>query len=188
MVEALFCCLLAQWCNVDFMGIVNWFLGIHFSWRITPSLVTVHLNQSSFVNNLVKSLSLQDRNQTPTVTQYGSGVPIDSIAKSMEADVSPALKQQKEAYQILVGSINWLAHSTCPDLITAHSFLASYSNKPSTGHMKAALYTLHYIHSMHDYGISFTSDNMGPMHSFIHYLPSTDVEAYNNATPPKPTN
>jgi hypothetical protein len=26
------------------------------------------------------------------------------------------------------------------------------------------------------------------MHSFIHYPPSTDVKAYNNATPPKPTN
>jgi hypothetical protein len=31
-VEALFCCLLAQRCKVDFMGIINWFLGIHFSW------------------------------------------------------------------------------------------------------------------------------------------------------------
>jgi hypothetical protein len=49
--------------------------------------------------------------------------------------------------------------------------------------MKAALYTLHYIHSTHDYGISFTSDNIGPMHSFIHYPPSTDVEAYQDATP-----
>jgi hypothetical protein len=52
--------------------------------------------------------------------------------------------------------------------------------------MKAAFYALHYIHSMHDYGISFTSDNIGPMHSFIHYPPSTDVEAYSNATPQKP--
>jgi hypothetical protein len=66
----------------------------------------------------------------------------------------------------------------------AHSFLASYSNKPSTGHMKAALHTLHYIHSTNNYGISFTSNNVGPMHSFIHYLPTTDVEAYTDATPP----
>jgi hypothetical protein len=51
--------------------------------------------------------------------------------------------------------------------------------------MKAALYALHYIHATHDYGISFTSDNVGPMHSFIHYPPGTDVEAYNDAHPPK---
>jgi hypothetical protein len=57
----------------------------------------------------------------------------------------PSLKHCKEAYQSLIGSIGWLAHSTCPNLIMAHSFLASYSNKPSTGHMNAALHTLHYI-------------------------------------------
>jgi hypothetical protein len=107
------------------------------------------------------------------------------MALSYEEDDSPALKHWKEAYQSLIGSIGWLTHSTCPNLITVHSFLASFSNKPSTGHMKAALYTLHYIRSMHDYRISITSDNVGPMHSCIHYPPSTDVEAYQDATPPQ---
>ncbi len=155
----------------------------HFSWRITPSTVTIHLNQSGFASNLVESFSLSNRFQTPTATPYRSGVPIDSVALSYEDNNSPALKHWKEAYESLIGSIGWLAHSTCPDLITVHSFLASYSNKPSTGHMKAALYALHYIHSTHDYGISFTSDNVGPMHFFIHYPLSTDVEAYQDATP-----
>ncbi len=50
--------------------------------------------------------------------------------------------------------------------------------------MKAALYALHYIHSMHDYGISFTSEDLAPMHSFIHYPPSMDAEAYQDAIPP----
>jgi hypothetical protein len=180
-VEALFCCLL----KVDFMGVVNWFLGVHFSWRITPLTVTVHLNQSGFASNLVESFSLSNRFQTPTATPYCSGVPIDSVALSYEDDNSPALKRHEEAYQSLIGSIGWLAHSTCPNLITVHFFLASHSNKPSTGHMKAALYALHYIQSTHDYGILFTSDNVGPMHSFIHYPPSMDVEAYQDVTPPQ---
>ncbi len=67
-------------------------------------------------------------------------------------------------------------------------FLQLYSNKPATGHMKAALYALHYIHSTHDYGISFTLDDMAPMHSYVHYPPSTDVEAYKDAIPPTPIN
>jgi hypothetical protein len=54
--------------------------------------------------------------------------------------------------------------------------------------MKAAFYALHYIHSTHDYGISFTSDSIAPMHSNIHFLPSTDVEAYTDALPPTLTN
>jgi hypothetical protein len=125
------------------MGIINWFLGIYFLWRVTPSSTTVHLNQAGLATNLVESFSLQHRNQTPMATPYRSGVPIDSITESTDDDESPALKRRKEAYQSLVGSIGWLAHSTWPDLITAHSFLAAYSNKPSTGHMKAALYTQH---------------------------------------------
>jgi hypothetical protein len=43
-VEALFCWLLAEHCKVDFMGIINWFLGVYFSWQLTPSAVTIHLN------------------------------------------------------------------------------------------------------------------------------------------------
>ncbi len=54
--------------------------------------------------------------------------------------------------------------------------------------MKAVLYTLHYIHSSHDYGISFSSEDIAPMHSFIHFSPSTNVEAYKDAVPPKPIN
>lgn len=52
--------------------------------------------------------------------------------------------------------------------------------------MKTALYALHYIHSTHDYGISFTSDSVDPMHCYVHFPPSTDVEAYSDAIPPTP--
>jgi hypothetical protein len=83
-------------------------------------------------------------------TPYWSGVPINSIAPLMDKDDSPAQLRQKEAYQSLVGSIGWLASTTCPDISAVHSFLSSYSNKPSAGHMKAALYALHYIHSTLD--------------------------------------
>ena len=183
-VEKLFCRLLSERCKVDFMGIVEWFLGVHFSWRITPSSVDVHLNQSGFAANLVESFARQSRNATPTATPYRSGIPIDSIAPSLDADDSPAQIRRKEAYQSLVGSLGWLSSTTRPDIAAAHSFLSSYTNKPASGHMKAALYVLHYIHSTHDYGISYTSQDTAPMHSYIHYPPSSDVEAYDDAIPP----
>jgi hypothetical protein len=69
-VETLFCRLLAKRCKVDSIGIVEWFLSVHFSWRITPSSVDVHLNQSGFATNLVKSFARQARNETPTATLY----------------------------------------------------------------------------------------------------------------------
>jgi hypothetical protein len=115
-VESLLCRLLGERCKVDFMGIVEWFLGVHFSWRITPSSVAVHLNQSGFASNLVESFFGDTRNPTPTATPYRNGVPIDSIAPSTDADDSPAQICRKEAYQSLIGSIGWLAHTTRPDL------------------------------------------------------------------------
>ncbi len=53
--------------------------------------------------------------------------------------------------------------------------------------MKAALYAIHYIHSTYDYGISFTSETVAPMHSYIHHPSPTDVEAYEDAIPPMPS-
>jgi hypothetical protein len=184
-VEPLFCRLLAERCKVDFMGIVEWFLGVHFSWRLTPDSADVHLNQSGFATNLFESFAWQERNQTPTATPYRSGVPIESVAPSLDPDDLPAQLHRTEAYQSLIGSIGWLASTTRLDIAAAHSFLSSYTNKPAVGHMKAALYALHYIHSTHDYGISFTSNDTAPMHSYIHFPPSTDAEAYDDAIPPK---
>jgi hypothetical protein len=98
------------------------------------------------------------------------------------------LKQRKESYQSLIGSVGWLFSTTRPDLAAVYSFLSLYNNKPSARHMKAALYTLCYIHSMHDYGISFSSEDIAHMHSFIHFPSSTNVKAYKDAVPPKLVN
>jgi hypothetical protein len=51
--------------------------------------------------------------------------------------------------------------------------------------MKAALYTLYYIHSTRDYGMSFTLNSLAPMHSYIHFPLSSDTKAYTNTIPPK---
>jgi hypothetical protein len=184
--EALFCELLVACTKVGFIGVVEWFLGIHFLWKITPSLVSIHLNQSGFASTLVKRFFCKSRDPAPTATPYRAGIPVDSIAPSQDNDSSPAQIWQKEAYQSLVGSIGWLCRSTFhPDLSAVHSFLASYSMKPSVGHMKAALYALHYIHWTYDYRISFTLDALAPMHSYSHFLPSSDTKAYTDMIPPK---
>ena len=185
--EALFERLLRERVKVDFMGLVEWFLGIHFSWYFTSSRVDVHLNQTGFAANLVEQFCRDSWDATPTATPYRSGVPIDSIAPSPDADDSPAQLRRTEAYQSLIGSIGWLATATRPDLAPVHSFLSSYNSKPSSGHMRAALHVLHYIHSTHDFGIHFTSSSTDPVHTFVHFPDSSDVEAYTDAKPPSPS-
>ncbi len=89
-VEVLFKRLLKERVKVDFMGLVEWFLGIHFLWRFTFSWVDVHLNQTGFAANLVKLFCWDSWDPTPTATPYRLGVPINSIAPSPEADDSPS--------------------------------------------------------------------------------------------------
>jgi hypothetical protein len=177
-VEALFECLLQERVKVKFMGLVEWFLGIHFSWRITPSRVDDHLKQTGFAANLVEQFYCDSWEPTPMATPYRLGVPIDSIASTSDKDDSPSQLRWTDAYQSLIGSIGWLATATHPDLAPVHSFLSSYNSKPSSGHMKAALHVLHYIHSTHDHGIHYTLWATNPMHTFVHFPDSSDVEAY----------
>ncbi len=123
-VEALFERLLWERIKVNFMGLVEWFLGIYFSWQITKSMVDVHMNQSGFAANLVEQFCCDKWDHTPDATPYQSGIPIDSIAPSIDADDSPAQLQRTDAYQSLVGSNGWLAGAT--RLILPQSILSSH--------------------------------------------------------------
>jgi hypothetical protein len=169
------------------MGIVEWFLGVHFSWQISLSLVLIHMNQLGFTSNLVKSFVCKARDGNPLATPYQSGIPVNSIAPLMDANDSFAQIHKTQAYQSLIGSIGRLAMTTRPDLTATaiHSFLFLYNAKPLVGYMKSALYVLHYIRSTCEYGISFTSKDMVSMHSYIHFPSSTDVKVYTNPIPPK---
>jgi hypothetical protein len=90
-------------------------------------LVSVYLNQTGFASNLVERFSMQDQHQLPTATPYQLGIPINSVSPSLEEDNASALKKREKAYQSLIGSIGWLAHTTHPDLTTVHSFLSLYT-------------------------------------------------------------
>ncbi len=111
-VEALFERLLQECLKVNFMGLVEWFLGIHFSWRITRSRVDVNLNQTGFAANLAKQFCSDSWDPTPMAMPYCPGVPIDSTASSSNDDDSPSQLRRTEAYQSLVRSIGWLATNT----------------------------------------------------------------------------
>ena len=51
--------------------------------------------------------------------------------------------------------------------------------------MKATLYVLHYIHSTHNYDISFSSYTHKPIHMYLHHPDALDTEAFTDGVPPK---
>jgi hypothetical protein len=184
-IEAKFQCLLMQHIKVNFMGMVEWFLGTHFQWSVTPPVVKVHLSQTGFVSHLVEENNIYHRNITLDATPYWSGLLIDACPGSDKDKESPGFLKRRHKYQSIVGSIRWLAQSTRPDLTPLHSFLSVYNNKPSRSHMNAALYGLHYIHSTIDYGFTFTFKLKAPLHTCMLFPHPSDTEAYHDALPPK---
>ena len=66
--QSIFSCMLM----VNFMGVIAWFLGIHFSWHLASGKVDIHINQSSLTRNPVERFNMQDWAHYPTATPYRS--------------------------------------------------------------------------------------------------------------------
>jgi len=175
--------LLASKLKVEFMGTVNWFLGIHFEWSShQDGSLSVHPSQEAYTQNIVETYHLSGINYNPTVTPYRSGYPIDAIKLATIDEEDKDFVRRRETYQRLVGRLTWLATCTRPDLATAVAFLASYSSCPSQQHVAAALYVVRYLQSTTSQGIAFHSSASTATSAYIHFPPAHDQSAYSDAT------
>ena len=184
--EELFRKELAANIKVDFMGDVDYFLGSAFTWKRLPDgHISVHLCQSAFTEFTSQRFGVDKMNPVPNMTPYRSGYPIDAIPPSDPHD--PDLKRRTKIYQQIIGSINWLAQCTRPDVAPALTFLSSYNLAPHHQHYKAAIHVLKYLHSTAEYGISYHSDACNTIQAFNHFPHHHDKEAFKDATAPAPS-
>jgi hypothetical protein len=65
--------------------------------------------------------------------------------------------------------LNWLAHTTMPDLSTVVSILAQHQSDPSPGHYEAMLFVTQYLANTKDLGVYFTSRRRSTLESFLHF-------------------
>jgi len=166
--------------TVDFMGQVGLFLGTEFTWVTHPDgHLTVTLTQQSFTETLLDSLAIDRGKLSTYLTPYRSHCCIDSIPYET---MSPTERNDLRLwYQSLVGSLNWLAHTTRPDILTVVSLLAQHQSEPSSGHYEAAKYVAEYLASTRTLGIYFTSRRQSTLESFLHFpvqqslVPMTDA-------------
>ena len=124
------------------------------------------MHQEAYVDHLLKLAKLDDESVTPAQTPYRHGFPIDSIPKQ-----EPAKNQKKLTHymQSLVGSLNWLAISTRPDIATVTNILAKYMSSPNSHHIAAAKRVIKYLKGTKDRGITFTSRINSTLNSFIKF-------------------
>ena len=165
--------------SVDFMGQVSLFLGTEFTWVKHPDgHLSVSLSQQTFTEQLLDSLAIERPTISTYLTPYQSGKSIDSIPHE---SMSPSARNElRVKYQSVVGSLNWFAHTTRPDISTVVSLLAQHQSEPSTGHLQA-IYVVNYLASTKTLGIYFTSCRCSTLESFLHFpisqplLPMSDT-------------
>jgi hypothetical protein len=137
-VEHRFDTLLSGIGSVDFMGQVSYILGIEFTWKkLWDGHLCVSLTQQSFIEFLLDSLDTSIEDISSYSSPYQSGIHIDSIPMlEMSTQDRDKLRLQ---FQLLVGSLNWLAHTTRPDISTVVSLLVQHQSHPTPGHYDAAI-------------------------------------------------
>jgi hypothetical protein len=168
-------------CFADFMGQVSHFLGVEFNWVHHPDgHLSVILTQESFAESLVDSLGLSGIKSSHFTSPYRSGLAIDSVL--YEDMSSTAWDKLRLQYQSLIGSLNWLAHTTRSDLSTTVSLLAQHQNTPSPGHYEAALYVTKYLVGTKHLGIYFMGRHQSTLSSYLHFsLPPTSLLSMSDA-------
>jgi hypothetical protein len=154
--------------EIDFMGKVSHFLGIEFTWhRKDDGNISVNLTQQSLTETLLDSIGCSTTSTSTFTTPYRSGLSIDSIP-TVDMSVSDRDKLRLQ-YQSLVGSLNWLAHTTRPDISTVVSLLAQHQSNPSLGHFDAAIYVVKYLSTTKQLGLYFSTSCTQQLESFLHF-------------------
>lgn len=152
--------------TTTFNGDIDYFLGIKFNTKTNgPIDVNMHMTQIAFIDDLVQDQNLQSEAVTTPKTPYRSGYPVDNIPKE---DNPPHLQSKYTAmYQHLIGSLNWLAISTRPDVSTITSTLAQYMQNPSKDHILAAKNVIRYLKGTSELSISFHTNKDSSIQSFV---------------------
>lgn len=163
-------------------GPLQYFLGIKFTnKRYADGHVSIKLSQEAFTETLIASEKLDDDAVNTPHTPYRSGYPIDKI--HIEPTTTPQQQHiQNHHLQTLVGSLNWLAISTRPDIAPAVNFIAKYSNSAAKGHIEAARHVIKYLKGTTSMGITFSSYDRETLNSHVKFpIQSNTVTSLSNA-------
>lgn len=142
--------------EMRYLGPLEWFLGIHVI-RDRPSL-RLWLCQSSYVDKILAKYNISMKSKHP-----GSPLPPEELVKSL----AQATPQEVFTYQQRVGSINFPAVITRPDIANAASKLSQFLTNPSKHHIACANQAILYLGHIRDYAIEFDGRIIDPHEIFL---------------------
>jgi len=138
--------------NIKHMGDLKDYLGMQIVRNEDKQ--TIQVNQTKYIKQLLNQLGMD------LCSPAKSPMEQKHIAATPEGYIAPV--KEKEAYQSLLGVLNWLSIMTRPDITYAVSTLSRSLQNPTPGHMNAAKRVLRYLAGTVDDGLLYhPNDNDG---------------------------
>lgn len=141
--------------EMRYIGEIQWFLGIKIS-RDRYHRV-LYLSQESYIDKLTVKFNADISKKAP-------GSP---ISENLVKNTGTATSQDIYAYQQRVGSINYAAVITRPDVAYAASKLSEFLTNPSRTHLNAADRVLSYLAHTKRLAIKFEAQAVDPQSIFL---------------------
>src|SRR5262249_11137396 len=116
------------------LGDLQWFLGIKVTYN--PSVQRIWLSQQSYIDDIARRFRLTD--------QRTSSTPLATIQLTSSDETTD--NSHTHLYQRKVGSLNYAAIVTRPDIAYATSQLSRYLTNPSNTHMEQANRCIQYLY------------------------------------------
>ena len=150
-----------QW-DVTDLGSPTRLLGMQINRDQTGS---IFLHQEDYVQEILQRFNMVECKPASTPHQPGY---------YLSVSMSPTSDEKKNdmktvPYSELVGSLNWLATNTRPNIANAVGTLCRFISNPGRQHWKAAQMVLRYLSGSADHGIKFSKSDQGLTHSLIGY-------------------
>ena len=137
---------------------LSWTVGL----RVQNSDDSIQISQSSYIEALFDKV-IQDRD----VMLQKRKIPmaVDLVLHGTSTNLLSRPSGVKE-YQRLIGSLNYLAHSSRPDISFAVNALSSYLQCPRELHLVAAKRVLVYLNSSRNLGIVYSASSENNLYAY----------------------
>jgi transposase InsO family protein len=126
------------------LGEPNKIVGIEITQ--TPDSITI--SQKQYIESILRREGMENCNPVST--------PLDPNIK-LEPNPEGSTGDRSNSYASLIGSLQYLATATRPDIACAVNRLGAYTANPSMAHYTAAKRLLRYVAGTKDYGITYTN-------------------------------
>ena len=134
--------ILAEFPGKD-LGEAQFFVGIRIQRNF--ELKTLKLSQARHIEALLIAFGQKNANPVKTLMDFSLDLTSDGSS----------LYQYPQNYMSLVGSLNYIAMCTRPDIAFATGFLCRYMSKPTQNHYNTAIRVLRYLKGTIDFGLVY---------------------------------